>query len=270
MRRMITLFALFVFCYFGAAAQPRAYESKVEYQKTQQAAAAIDLPYNIDLVENAVKDRMSRKGLKGSSLKGFTVYRGVQLGSAGDSAGASADLHIKVDRKSHDRGTTIVTVIATHPSEDPAGRTAADADLLERSKSFLNDLIPTVEANSLEGEIGGQDATLKKSQKKFHGLQDDQSSLEKKLRYAQADLEQNKKDQVTQAALVQTNINGNEETLKKAQKKMNKLMDDHGSLQKKIRNYQSDLAQNKKDQEAAETDAKKQQESLESMKTRRK
>jgi len=270
MRKILPLLALATFYHFSGYSQPRAYESKTEFQKTQQTAAAIDLPYTTDLVDEAIRERMSRKGLKGSSQKGFTLYRGAVLGRAGDSAAGPADLYVKVDRKNRDKTSSVVTIIAARPGEDPATRTAADPALLEDAKFFLNDLSPSVEARSLEGEVTGQESVVKKAQKKLHGLQDDQTSLEKKLRYAQGDLEQNKKDQVTQAAALQAGVNTDAEATKKAQKKMNKLLDDQGSLQKKIRNYQTDLEENKKDQELATADLKKQQDMLGSIKGRRK
>ena len=118
-------------------------------------------------------------------------------------------------------------------------------------------------------EISGQEAIYKRALKKAGNLRDDQSDLEKKLRYAQGNLDQNKKDQL---ALTQdmTNIHGDNDALTKAQKKMNKLLDDQASLEKKIRKYQADQDQNKKDQDAAQAEVQKQQQVLDSMKARRK
>src|ERR1700712_4997453 len=80
-----------------SAISAQAYAGKLEYQKTQQPVAIIELPYNQDVVEDGIKDYMAKRGLKGASSKGFNVFRGTKL----DSADADAsDLYFKIDRKS--------------------------------------------------------------------------------------------------------------------------------------------------------------------------
>jgi hypothetical protein len=246
-------------------AQPQAYESKIDYQKTQQAAAAIDLPYPSDLVEDAVRDYMGKKGMKGSGQKGFTVYRGARLT---DTASSLNDLYLKVERR--DKTSTTIAVIPAMPSEDPATRTANSTPIpLDDAKAFLNNLVPAIQAHDLEVHINDQQTSTKKSQKKFNNLQDDQADFEKKIRNTQSDLEQNKKDQITASAAVQANLTGDQEALKKAQKQMNKLLDKQSGLEKKLRKYQADLAENKIDQTAQQADLTKQQQTLDTMKTRR-
>jgi hypothetical protein len=267
--RKINLLLMAFIASLAVDAQPQSYVATAEYQKTPQTAAGIDLPYTSDIVLDAIKDQMAKKGIRGIGLKGYTLYRGVRLS---DSATVLNDLYFKVDRKSRqEKNVSVVTLIVVNPSEDPATRAAGGAGMnLDQPRSFLNDLAPVAEARNLEADITGEQDILKKSQKKYNTLQDDQSDLEKKLRYAQADLEQNKKDQLTQTQVMQASIHGDDDAMKKAQKRMNRLVDDQGSLQKKIRKYQADLDQNKKDQETGKADVQKQQQLLDSMKTRRK
>ncbi|MDP4246049.1 MAG: hypothetical protein Q8932_09395 [Bacteroidota bacterium] len=267
MRRMHLLLIAPCLSVTIAVAQPQAYETKTVYQKTQLAAAAIDLPYTTDMVEDAVKDFMSSKGWKGSGQKGFTVYRGARLG---DTDQALNDIYLKVDRRNGDKNSSTLTVFAVKPSEDPATR-AADAVMpMDQVKDWLNHLVPSVEAYELEARIGGQQDLAKRSQKKYNNLQDDQADLEKKIRNARSDLEQNKKEQVEQAALVQANVNGDQELMKKAQKRMNKLISDQNSLEKKINKYTSELAQNKNDQASQQTEAQRQQQLLDTLRSQRK
>jgi hypothetical protein len=263
---LLLLMTTFLFLQI-AKAQPQAYETKTDYQKSNLAAAAIDLPYSTDVVESAVKDVMASKGWKGTGQKGFTVYRGARLteGSA-----AANDVYVRIDRRGKDKNSSTITLFAVKPSEDPASR-AADAVMpMDDAKTFLNNLVPSVEAHDLEVQIGVQEQVTKKSKKKYANLQDDQSDLEKKIRDAQSDLVQNKKDQVDQSALVQANISGDQDALKKAQKKMNKLLDEQASLEKKIRKYTTQLAENKNDQTGQQADVNKQQQALDTMKLRRK
>ncbi|MDR3716322.1 MAG: hypothetical protein P4L51_26250 [Puia sp.] len=266
MRRIVLAFAFIVLARIAGQAQPQAYDAKIDYQKGQQSVAAIDLPYSEDITEAAIKDYMSKKGLKGSSLRGFTVYRGAKLD---ESAGDPKDLHFKIEKKPHAKGTSVIYLLVANPNEDPATRAPGDVPL-DPARTFLNNLVPSVEAANLEAQIKTQEEIVKKAQKKKNNLADDQTSLEKKIRNLQTDLDQNKKDQVTAAAAVQANVNGDAEALKKAQKKMNKLLDDQGSMQKKLRNNQSDLDQNKKDQDTQQTELDKQQQLLDSLKGRRK
>jgi hypothetical protein len=267
MRKTLSLLAvLFVVC-LAATAQPQAYDSKVDYQKTRQFASAIDLPYNTDIVEDGIKNYLSGKGLKGNSTKGYTVYRGARMS---DSATDLNDLWFKVGRRSGDKKSSVVTLLVVKPSEDPATRAEGAAGPQDKGRSFLNSLVPPVEAHSLEVEITGEEAVLKKANKKLSNLLDDQTDLEKKIRNTQADLDQDKKDQILQTNAVQANVNGNQDDLKKAQKKLNKLMDDQSSMEKKIRKYQSDLDENKRDQTGAQAEVQRQQQMLDSMKARRK
>jgi hypothetical protein len=266
MRRIVLAFTFIVLARIAALAQPQAYDAKVDYQKGQQSVAAIDVPYSEDIVETAIKNYMSGKGVKGSSLHGFTVYRGAKLDESGTDVN---DLHFKVEKKSRAKSTTVIYLLVANPSEDPATRAQGDVPL-DKAKTFLNNFVPAVEAGNLEAQIKEQEDVVKKAQKKKNNLADDQSSLEKKIRNLQSDLEQNKKDQLLQSQAVQANINGDADALKKAQKKMNHLIDDQGSMQKKLRNDQSDLDQNKKDQQTQQTERDKQQQALDSMKARRK
>jgi hypothetical protein len=207
---------------------------------------------------------MSGKGLKGSSLRGFTVYRGAKLD---DTSTDLKDLHFKVEKKS--RGTSVIYLLVANPSEDPATRTPGDVPL-DKAKLFLNNLVPAVEAGDLEAQIKSQDEVVRKALKKRNNLADDSTSLEKKIRNLNADLVQNKKDQLTQSQTVQANVNGDPDALKKAQKKMNHLLDDQGSMQKKLRNGQTDLDQTKRDLIGQQQELDKQQQALDSMKARRK
>jgi DNA repair exonuclease SbcCD ATPase subunit len=245
--------------------QPQAYESKIDYQKTPQAVAAIDLPYSTDLLEDAFKDYMGKKGMKGSGQKGFTLYRGARLS---DTASSLNDLYVKIEKRGKTSST--IALMPALPSEDPSARTAASVPIpLDQAKAFLNNLVPAVQAYDLEVHINDQQTVAKKSQKKYSNLQDDQADLEKKIRNTQSDLEDNKKDQITASAAVQANLTGDQDALKKAQKQMNKALDKQSSLEKKLRKLQADLAQNKIDQTSQQSDLMKQQQTLDTMKTRR-
>jgi hypothetical protein len=177
-------------------AQPQATEGTAEYQKTQQPAAIIELPYAESTVEKAVTEYMSKKGIKGSDLKGFKTYRGYKLR---DSQDYSSDLYFKIDRKSRkEKDLTVVSLVVGKNGEDVKTRSTPDNSSIDGAKDLLNDMVPSIEAYSLEVQIQEQDEVVKKAQKKFDGLSDDQKDYEKKIKALEDKLEQNKKDQEKQ------------------------------------------------------------------------
>jgi len=177
-------------------AQPQATEGTIEFQKTQQPAAVIELPYTEKIVEKAIADYMARKGSKGSDSKGFTAFRSYKLRDSNEN---NSDLYFKIDRKSRkEKELTIVSVIVGKSGEDIKTRVAPDNSGIDGAKDLLNDMVSAIDAYNLEVQIQDQDDAVKKAQKKFDGLADDQKDYEKKIKNLQDKLEQNKKDQERQ------------------------------------------------------------------------
>jgi hypothetical protein len=250
------------------AQQPKTYESQISYQKSVQPAVLVDLPYPTDVVESSIKEYMARNGWKGASSRGYKVYKNMKLDNADTSL---SDLHIMVDRKSsRDKGNSIVTVLAARAGEDPATRTGKDAVMMNKTAAFLEKMLPVIEAADLEDRIKTQEGDTKKAQNKLGDLHDEQGSLEKKIRNTEDDLKENKADQIKETQSMQSSVKNDDAALKKSHKKMDKLMDDQTSLQKKLVKYQADLEQNKKNQEFQRTTAGQQQQTLDSLKTLRK
>ncbi len=179
-----------------AYAQPQATEGTAEYQKTQQPAAIIELPYAEKVVEKAIDDYMQKKGSKGSDSKGFRTFRGYKLR---DSQDYTSDLYFKIDQKSRkEKDLTVVSVIVGKNGEDVKTRTSPDNSSIDGARDLLNDMVGSIDAYNLELQIVDQDEVVKKSQKKYDGLVDDQKDYEKKIKALQDKLEQNKRDQEKQ------------------------------------------------------------------------
>ena len=246
----------------------QAYESQVSYQKTRQQAALIDLPYAPDIVESSVKDYMGRMGWRGSGSRGYTVFRNVRIA---DTAKDLCDLHIRVDRKNKDRNAAVITALVVPAGQDPATITARDPHAIDNGKAFLEKMAPAITAGDLEARIKAQETTTKKAQGKLTDLRDDQVSLEKKIKNTQADLDQNKTDQLSETKTMQSGVNGNnDEAVKKSHKKMDKLISNQNNLQEKLQKYQASLEQNKKDQFLQEATSRQQQTALDSLRGLRK
>ena len=263
--KMLLLLMLAVYSFINCQAQ--AYEGHLLYQKIQQPVAVIELRYPADRVENAINDYMAKKGFKVSSSKGFNVFRATKLD---DSDADQSDLYFKIERKSHEKDVTVVSLLPTKVNEDLLTRSLTDTARINEAKTFLNNITPYIDAHNLKAEIDLQYAAVKKAQKKYDGLVSDQSDLEKKIRNLNASLDQNKSDQQKQQAILQYSAQQDDDAARKAHRKMDHLLDDKGSLEKKLRNAQSDLDQNKRDQEDQKLEIQKQQQALDALNAKKK
>ncbi|GAC1452139.1 MAG: hypothetical protein NVSMB7_14820 [Chitinophagaceae bacterium] len=179
-----------------AIAQPQATEGTAEFQKTTQPAAIIELPYAANVVEKAIADYMLQKGSKGNDTKGFKTFRGYKLR---DSQDYTSDLYFKIDRKSRkEKDITVVSLIVGKNGEDVKTRSAPGNSGIDGAKDLLNDMVASIDAYNLELQIQDQDDVVKKAQKKYDGLVDDQKIYEKKIKNLEDKIEQNKRDQEKQ------------------------------------------------------------------------
>jgi len=266
MKKTLLCFNLLFICIHLLHAQ--AYEGKIEYQKTQQPVAISEVPYQQDVVEDAIKDYMSKKGVKGSSSGGFTLYKAVKLGSKDT---VTSDLYFKIERKSRkEKEATVVNLLPARANEQVTSRTSADSSNIEQAKSFLDHILPYIDAFQLNLQVIDQENTVRKVNKKQNNLADDQTDFEKKIRKLNTELDQNKIDQQKQANLIEENVNQDAAALQKAHKKMSHLLDDQADLQKKLRKTQADLDQNKKDQESSKEEVLKEQQALDALKAKQK
>ena len=247
---------------------PKTYEGQINYQKSQQSAVFVDLPYPPDVVEDVIKGYMGQRGWKGSNSRGYKMYHNVRLE---DTASSLNDLHIKVERRSNrDKMNSTVTFLAVGPGEDPGTKVGRDPVVMSRTSAFVEKMLPAIEAGYLEDKIKTQEEVAKKEQKKLGNLHDDQGDLEKKIRNTQDDLAKNKDNQVKETQNMQASVGSDDKAVQKSHKRMSKLLDEQTDLQKKLIKYQAALDQNKKDQEVQRVTAGREQQSLDSLKTMRK
>ena len=186
---------------FSIVAFSQAYEGNIDYNKKKQQAVQIDYSYSQEAVENAIVQKIEKMGYKAKAEKGlfnkdkgFIVFKNAFVTDISDN---SMDYIIKVDRKSRKEKdeSTLYLIIS---KDDVNALSDMDATGVGKAKSFLNNLLPEIEAADLELQIKAQDETVAKAEKKYKNLQDDQQSLEKKIKGLQSDLEKNIKDQENQ------------------------------------------------------------------------
>ncbi|MEO7394785.1 MAG: hypothetical protein ABIU11_07545, partial [Chitinophagaceae bacterium] len=151
MKRII-LSCLFVFSIVGFATA-QAYEGSIEYDKKKQKALVINYAFSSEAVENAFIKKMETIGYKGKEEKGFLnkdkgflLYKNAYIT---DISNDKMDYIIKVERKS--RKSSDEAVLYVIINKDGANALEKlDAFDMRNAKSFLNDMIPDIEAANLE------------------------------------------------------------------------------------------------------------------------
>src|SRR6478736_9376580 len=102
-------------------------EVKVKFIDKEKKAASFEIPYPTEIVEKAIEERMAAKGSRPEKMRGYTLYRGVDVKQLGE----RADLYFKVERKSRkDKNVSVITVFAVSPNEN-AETTTTDIDKLD-------------------------------------------------------------------------------------------------------------------------------------------
>lgn len=169
---------------------------KVDYQKGDKMAATIDLPYNAEVVQEAIKDILSKKCTKSDRSKGFDIYRQTKLH---ENDPELHDVHCKVESKGKKDNEASVYILIGRPGENMGVRTADDHYKHEEAKKLLDQMLPSIQAYKLEAEIRDQEDQVKKEEKKLSTLVDDQRDLEKRIKSLQEKLEENRLDQKKQS-----------------------------------------------------------------------
>lgn len=253
-----------LFCRAGLFAQ--AYIGETELRNIKQPSAAIRLPYTVGVIEDGLKQYMTIKGFKSTKSSGFILYRSVPQD---ESDTLLSDLYFKgVVASRKEKDMTILSLVAINKNDDPTIRTRADGPRMEKARLFLDSLARFVAAYNLNLMVNSQHEALGKAQKEMNDLKSDQGDLEKKLRRLQADLDQNQRDQVKAAADLKSSINADDDTKRKYQKRVNRFLDEEASLEKKLRQTQQDLEDNKHEQEKQQLEVDKQRQALDAVRFR--
>jgi peptidoglycan hydrolase CwlO-like protein len=176
----------------------QAYQGSVEYDKQKQDAFVIEYNYPAEAVENAIVQKMQKLGYKGKEEKGilnkdkgFRVYKAAYVT---DISNTSMDYIIDVERKSRKEKDVSVLYLIINKDGASAMKGFDDSDM-QKAKSFLNNLLPDVEASNLELQIKDQEEVVAKAEKKYKKLQDDKEDMDHKIQKLQDNIKDNLKDQ---------------------------------------------------------------------------
>lgn len=196
MKKTILFCSVLLLC---AISYGQAYEGTVEYQKKQQSAAVIELPYPPSVVNAAMNDFLSKKGRsKGNDIKGFTTFRNTQPASNDSS---NADLYFKTERKSRKQKDITMVSLLLAPVETSAD-SLTHMDMNE-AKTYLNSLAGSIGDYGLEQNIKDQNDAVIRAEAKYKSLQDDGEDLLKKQNEIARKIESNRNDVQSQAKEVE-------------------------------------------------------------------
>jgi hypothetical protein len=210
------LFSLFMVLSFSMMALAQAYEGTIQYDKKKQRAVVIDYPYSAEAVQNAIVKKMELLGYKAKEEKGllnkdkgFLIYKNAYVT---DISNDRMDYMVKVERKSRkEEDAAVLYIIMNKDGQNALDQ--LDAYGVDRAKSFLNNMMPDIEAANLELQIKAQEEVIAKAEKKLRGLKDDQASLEKKLQDNKLDQDNTQKDIENQKQALGTLIGKRKGTL---------------------------------------------------------
>jgi hypothetical protein len=163
-------------------AQPMAYESAVQYNKSMQVAAATDFNYPQKNVEDGLKSVMKKRGYSAKSSKGFLIFNGIM----DIQTGSQMDFIFKVDRKNKMKDRSTVYLFAEGSSVD-----MLDAHMMNTLKLFLENIYPEIDAYYLEQDIAAQKKIVEKEQKDYDKLIKNKDNLLKQKEKIESQLQKN-------------------------------------------------------------------------------
>lgn len=198
---MKQIFFLFLSCCILTVTIAQTRSTTTEYQKITRPALVNELPFPAKTVEDAMADAFTKMGYKGTSSKGFTVFKGVHLKELGLEP---YDLYFMVDKKSkRDKDNSIVTLMVSKGFDAFISDTL-EGEVFKRAKNYLDSLRNSIAAYDLEQQIIAQEGEVKNAEKKNENLSDEGKDLAKKMRKLEQDISDNKKDQERQARELET------------------------------------------------------------------
>ena len=205
MKKIYTVIAGLFFFASGLLAQ--AYEGNIQFDKKKQDAIVIDYAYPAEAVENAFVQRMEQLGYRPKAEKGFLnkdkgflVFKNVTVIDISDT---KIDYIVKVERKSRKESDESVMYMILQKDGENALQKLEAFDV-GRAKTYVNNLLPDIEAANLELQIKSQEESISKAEKKLRDLQDEKTSLERKLNENEKNQESTQKDLESQRRNLET------------------------------------------------------------------
>lgn len=197
MRKTLLLAAL-IFIAVASFAQARSVTA--EYQKINQPAIEIEIPFPEKTVVKSFVDYFEHLGYKGKETKGYFTFKEVRLPKIGPGI---YDIYFKADRKSRrEKDNTILTFLLSNGYEKFLSGSENDS-VINNAKQFLNEQQNNVATFDLEMQITTQDEIIKKEDKKLANLLEDGVDLAKKKEKIESEIQDNIQKKAAQKAALE-------------------------------------------------------------------
>ncbi|HOZ83908.1 MAG TPA: hypothetical protein PK191_00370 [Niabella sp.] len=166
----------------------QAYIGKIKVGKTEEPAIAMLYNFPKEVVANALAAKLTDKGLKGKSVKGFELYSAALITEISKS---KLDYTFKLEEKGKRGGekTTIYMLM------EGSGNLEDPAVMSENGKRFLENLTPDIKRSNTIMMIKQQERVMADEEENLLSLKSDQKNLEEKL-------EKNKRRQEAQQKII--------------------------------------------------------------------
>ncbi len=206
MKKMIRFFCLpLLLCNTLILAQELK-TSTVEFNNMKYPAYVSEVNASVEQANNAIKQIMDSRNVKGKNFKGFTIYRDVVLAASGNKDRQDVFVHVEpVGKKTNSRSkiSMIITkpgaIAEDKPSKEEKGK-LAPVVLAAGGASIFSELTPAVENQVYLKSLLDQEELIAKTEKKLNDLRADSSKMEKQLLKLQTDQENNRAAVQTMAA----------------------------------------------------------------------
>jgi len=199
MRKLFFALAFLALAFSGLA---QSSATSVKYNKASKPALMLLLPYNEEIAEGAIVQKLKEIGYnpesKGSlfwkknTVDGYYVFKGVALR---DLNGQVVDLYFKVDRKSKKEKEQSYIYMMVSKGDEQFVSSETEPSIFSSSTEFLNRFSEYGASYKMDVDIQNQDEKLQAAQKKYTNLRDDESDYVKIIADLEEKLKNNRQQQ---------------------------------------------------------------------------
>jgi hypothetical protein len=190
------LFSLFLFVFVFGIANSQIIDSKVDFGKTSYQGIMAEFAHNSKLIETILEEDMKNKGMgKSKSSKGFLFYQAINFPKLSTE---KLDFYFKVEENSKDKKNQSIIYVLVSKGGDQFISSADNAAIMNNVKDYLRELVPQFENATLQVKIKEQEELVKKEDKAYTRLVDEEKSLEDRKKKIEKDLIDNKSSQQKQ------------------------------------------------------------------------
>jgi hypothetical protein len=183
--------------------------TSVSYNKRDQSALLLELPYVTDVSEDFIVTHLKRAGYepetknglfgKNSKINGFYTFKGVSL----DGIKQPVDLYFKVEKRGTKQTEQSFIYMLVSKGNESFISSGSDKETVNAARQFLNEFVEKSAAYKLDLDIEEQQYVIKDEQERMDKMKLEEKALNKKLELLQAELKKNHEDQDNQQKTIE-------------------------------------------------------------------